>query len=70
MQRHRQHDAKARWSGYHARQGQHEDALRARPEGIREPYRRRLRNLQQAYGEAMLELKARRIQSLLDKDEP
>ena len=48
-----------------------ENALRAKLEDIREQYERQLRDLQEAYGEAMLELRARKkFQSLLGKDEP
>ena len=48
-----------------------ENALRAKPEDIREQYERQLRDLQEAYGEAMLELRARKkFQALLGKDEP
>ena len=40
-------------------------------EDIREQYERQLRDLQEAYGEAMLELRAgKQFQSLLGKDEP
>nr|UPH34227.1 truncated transposase [uncultured bacterium] len=47
-----------------------ENALRAKPEDIREQYERQLKDLQEAYGEAMLELRARKkLQSLLGKDE-
>ena len=47
-----------------------ENALRAKPEDIREQYERQLKDLQEAYGEAMLELRARKkFQSLLGKDE-
>lgn len=47
-----------------------ENALKARPEDVREQYARQLKDLQEAYGEAMLELRARKkLQSLLDKDE-
>ena len=47
-----------------------EYALKARPEDVREQYERQLKDLQEAYGEAMLELRARKkLQSLLDKDE-
>ena len=47
-----------------------ENALRAKPEGVREQYERQLKDLQEAYGEAMLELRARKkLQSLLGKDE-
>lgn len=34
-----------------------ESALRAKPEDIREQYERQLKDLQEAYGEAMLELR-------------
>lgn len=37
-----------------------ENALRAKPEDVREQYERQLQELQQAYGEAMLELRARK----------
>ena len=48
-----------------------ENALRAKPEDVREQYERQLKELQEAYGEAMLELRARKkLQSLLGKDEP
>ena len=48
-----------------------ENALRAKPEDIRDQYERQLKDLQEAYGEAMLELRARKkLQSLLGKDEP
>src|SRR3546814_10220650 len=47
-----------------------ENALRAKPKDIREQYERQLKDLQEAYGEAMLELRARKkLQSLLGKDE-
>lgn len=47
-----------------------ENALRAKPEDVREQYERQLKNLQEAYGEAMLELRARKkLQSLLGKDD-
>ena len=47
-----------------------ENALRAKPEDIREQYVRQLKDLQEAYGEAMLELRARKkLQSLLGEDE-
>jgi len=38
-----------------------ENALRAKPEDVREQYERQLKNLQEAYGEAMLELRARKL---------
>lgn len=47
-----------------------ENALRAKPEDVREQYERQLKDLQEAYGEAMLELRARKKwQSLVGKDE-
>jgi len=47
-----------------------ENALRAKPEDMREQYERQPKDLQEAYGEAMLELRARKkLQSLLGKDE-
>ena len=47
-----------------------ENALRAKPEDVREQYERQLKELQEAYGEAMLELRARKkLVSLLGKDE-
>jgi ribose 1,5-bisphosphokinase PhnN len=47
-----------------------ENALRARPLEVREEYERQLKELQEAYGEAMLELRARKkLQSLLGEDE-
>jgi transposase-like protein len=36
------------------------NALRAKPEDVREQYKRQLKDLQEAYGEAMLELRARK----------
>ena len=36
-----------------------ENALQAKPEDIREQYETQLKTLQEAYGEAMLELRAR-----------
>ena len=45
-----------------------ENALRANPEDVREKYERQLRDLQQAYGKAMLELRARKkLQALLEE---
>ncbi len=38
-----------------------ENALRAKPEDVREQYERQLKDLQEAYGEAMLELRARKL---------
>jgi transposase-like protein len=47
-----------------------ENALRANPQDVREQYERQLKDLQEAYGEAMLELRARKkLQSLLGEDE-
>ena len=47
-----------------------ENALRAKPLDINEKYERQLKELQKAYGEAMLELRARKkYQTLLDKEE-
>ena len=47
-----------------------ENALRAKPLEIREEYERHLSELQAAYGEAMLELRARKkLQSLLGEDD-
>jgi hypothetical protein len=47
-----------------------ENALRAKPEDVREQYERQLKELQEAYGEAMLELRARKkLESLLGKDD-
>ena len=46
-----------------------ENALRANPLEIKEQYERQLKELQEAYGEAMLELRARKkLQSLLGED--
>ena len=42
-------------------------ALRANPLDIREQYEKQLKDLQEAYGEAMLDLRAReKYQALLD----
>ena len=44
-----------------------ENSLRANPLDIREQYEKQLKDLQEAYGEAMLELRARKkYQALLD----
>ena len=44
-----------------------ENSLRANPLDIREQYEKQLRGLQEAYGEAMLELRAgKKLQALLD----
>lgn len=46
-----------------------ENVPKAKPEDVREQYERQLKELQDAYGEAMLEIHARKkLQSLLDKD--
>ncbi|MFG6665853.1 hypothetical protein ACGK9R_01935 [Halomonas sp. HNIBRBA4712] len=46
------------------------NALRAKPEDVRQQYERQLKDLQEAYSEAMLELRARKkLASLLGKDE-
>ncbi|MCO7635980.1 DUF1153 domain-containing protein, partial [Pseudomonas sp. S 311-6] len=46
-----------------------ENALRANPLDIKEQYERQLKDLQEAYGEAMLELRARKkLQALLDEE--
>lgn len=46
-----------------------ENALRANPLDIKEQYERQLKQLQEAYGEAMLELRAKKkLQPLLDED--
>jgi len=53
-----------------------ENALRAKPEDIREQYERQLKDLQEAYGEAMLELRARKncspcwARTRHDRDDP
>ncbi len=47
-----------------------ENALRTKPLEVGEEYERQLKELQAAYGEAMLELRARKkLQSLLGEDE-
>jgi transposase-like protein len=47
-----------------------ENALRAKPLEIKEQYERQIKDLQEAYGEAMLELRARKkLQSLLGEEE-
>jgi transposase-like protein len=47
-----------------------ENALRANPLDVREQYEKQIKDLQEAYGEAMLELRARKkLQSLLGEDE-
>ncbi|MFC3913336.1 hypothetical protein ACFOSS_07660 [Pseudaeromonas sharmana] len=52
-----------------AKQGM-ENALRAKPLDICEQYEKQLKELQEAYGEAMLELRARKkLASLLGEDD-
>lgn len=47
-----------------------ENALRANPLDVREPYERQLKDLQAAYGEATLDLRARKKwQSLRGEDD-
>ncbi len=47
-----------------------ENALRASPQDVREQYEQQLKDLQEAYAEAMLELRARKqCSSLLSEDE-
>ena len=47
-----------------------ENALRTKPLEIKEQYERQLRELQEAYGEAMLELRARKkLSSLLGNED-
>lgn len=47
-----------------------ENALRANPQNVREQYERQLKDPQEAYAEAMRELRARKkLQSLLGEDE-
>nr|KUY69455.1 transposase [Burkholderia oklahomensis EO147] len=47
-----------------------ENALRANPQDVKEQYERQIKELQEAYGEAMLELRARKkLQSLLGEDD-
>jgi transposase-like protein len=47
-----------------------ENALRAKPLDVREQYERQIKELQEAYGEAMLELRARKkLASLLGEED-
>ena len=47
-----------------------ENALKANPLDVRQQYEKQLRDLQEAYGEAMLELLARKkFQALVERDE-
>lgn len=53
-----------------------ENALKANPQDVREQYERQLKDLQEAYGEAMLELRARKncspcwARTRNDRDDP
>lgn len=52
-----------------ARKGM-ENALRANPLDVRQQHEKQLKDLQEAYGEAMLELRARKkLQALLDAED-
>jgi len=47
-----------------------ENALRANPLEIREQYEKQLKDLQEAYGEAMLELRARKkLTALMERED-
>ena len=47
-----------------------ENALRAKPLGIKEQYEKQIRELQEAYGEAMLQMRVlKKYQSLLGDDD-
>ena len=47
-----------------------ENSLRANPLNIREQYEKQLKDLQEAYGEAMLELRARKkFQALMERED-
>ena len=47
-----------------------ENALRANPRDVRQQYEKQLRDLQEAYGEAMLELRARKKwQALVERED-
>ncbi|AZB57458.1 DUF1153 domain-containing protein [Cereibacter sphaeroides] len=47
-----------------------ENALRANPLDIREQYEKQLKDLQEAYGEAMLELRARKkLAALMERED-
>ncbi len=47
-----------------------ENVLRPNPQDVKEQYERQINDLQEAYGDAMLELRARRkLQSLLGEDD-
>ena len=52
-----------------ARRGM-ENALRANPLDVRQEYEKQLRDLQEAYGEAMLELRARKkLAALMERED-
>lgn len=52
-----------------ARRGM-ENALRANPLDVRQEYEKQLRDLQEAYGEAMLELRARKkLTALMERED-
>ena len=47
-----------------------ENSLRANPLDIREQFEKQLKDLQEAYGEAMLELRARKkLQALMERED-
>ena len=47
-----------------------ENALRANPLDVRQEYEKQLKDLQEAYGEAMLELRARKkLQALMERED-
>ena len=46
-----------------------ENALKANPQDVREQYERQLKDLQEAYGETMLELRAQKLPSLFGEPE-
>lgn len=47
-----------------------ENALKANPLDVRQEYEKQLRELQEAYGEAMLELRARKkFQALMERED-
>ena len=52
-----------------ARKGM-ENALKTNPLDVRQQYEKQLRDLQEAYGEAMLELRARKkLQALMERED-
>jgi len=47
-----------------------ENALKSNPLDVRQQYEKQLRDLQEAYGEAMLELRAReKLQALMERED-